>query len=184
MRSLVASAIVLACTFSSQAHRLDEYLQATRITLAMNQIELAIDLTPGVSIAQELLQSIDPNGGVRIGSNQGTNYAQRVIQDLVLDLDGKRQQIRLSKATFPARADMSAGEGTIHVHAVAKISTLKPGQHELFFRNSHLNKISVYLVNALVPVSKSIQITNQSRDNLQKEYRLSFEVKPVKPKAP
>jgi hypothetical protein len=164
---------------SAQAHRLDEYLQATRIAVTMHRIDLNIDLTPGVAIAQELLPSIDPNGRDRIPGHQGERYAQRVLQDLVLDLDGKRQPIKLIRATFPARADMEAGEGTIHLQAVAKISTLKPGQHELLFQNAHLPKLSVYLVNALVPKNKEIQITRQIRDEYQKEYRLSFEVKPT-----
>ncbi len=182
MKWIVATAAVLAFAFSAQAHRLDEYLQATRIAVTTHRIDLAIDLTPGVAIAQELLPSIDPGGSARIPHHQGERYAQRVLQDLVLDLDGKRQPIRLVRATFPARSDMELGEGTIHLQAVAKISTLKPRHHQLLFRNAHLPKISVYLVNALVPENKAIQITRQFRDELQKEYRLSFEVKPTSSK--
>lgn len=180
MKWIVAIAAVLAFSVSAPAHRLDEYLQATRIAVTIHRIDLTIDLTPGVAIAEELLPSIDPVGGARIDSHQGERYAQRVLQDLELELDGKRQPIRLIRATFPARADMEAGEGTIHLQSVAKIATLKPGHHELLFRNDHLPKISVYLVNALVPENKAIQITRQIRDELQKEYRLSFEVKPLR----
>jgi hypothetical protein len=179
---IVAIAAVLAFSVSAPAHRLDEYLQATRIAVAMHRIDLAIDLTPGVAIAEELLPSIDPDGRARVAPHPGERYAQRVLQDLVLDLDGKRQPIRLVRATFPDRADMEVGEGTIHLQAVAKIATLKPGHHDLLFRNTHLPKISVYLVNALVPENKAIQITRQIRDELQKEYRLSFEVKPASSK--
>ena len=178
MKWIVTIAAALAFSLPAQAHRLDEYLQATRIAVTLQQIELGIDLTPGVDIAQELLQSIDSDAKDRIPDHRGERYARRVLQDLALDLDGKRQAIRLQRATFPARADMEAGEGTIHLQAVAKISTLKPGHHELLFRNSHLPRISVYLVNALVPENKAIQIIHQIRDEYQKEYRLSFEVKP------
>jgi hypothetical protein len=51
-----------------------------------------------------------------------------------------------------------------------------PGHHGILFRNEHLPGISVYLVNALVPKSKTIQITAQNRDEYQKEYHLRFEV--------
>jgi hypothetical protein len=179
VKGLVAISAVLAFLVSAQAHRLDEYLQATRIAVTLHRIDLAIDLTPGVAIAPELLPTIDPDGNARIPPHQGERYAQRVLQDLALDLDGKRQAIRLIRATFPPRADMEDGEGTIHLQAVAKISTLQPGHHELLFRNAHLPKISVYLVNALVPENKAIQNTRQIRDELQREYRLSFEVKPT-----
>ena len=178
MKSIVVLAVVLLLV-SAQAHRLDEYLQATRIAVTLHRIDLAIDLTPGVAIAQELLPSIDPEGSARIHPRQGERYAQRVLKDLLLDLDGKRQPIELLSATFPARADMEVGEGTIHLQAVAKISTLEPGHHEIRFRNGHLPKISVYLVNALVPENKAIQIGRQIRDELQREYRLRIEVRPT-----
>jgi hypothetical protein len=179
MNSIFAIAAVLAFSVSAQAHRLDEYLQATRIAVGLNRIELSIDLTPGVSIAQDLLRSIDPSASDHVPSHQGEKYAQRVIQDLVLQLDGKPQTIRLVSATFPARADLEMGEGTIHLQAVAKIATLKPCHHELFFQNAHLPKISVYLVNALLPENKAIEITRQIRDELQREYHLSFEKRPA-----
>jgi hypothetical protein len=179
MKWVVAIAAVVAFSVPARAHQLDEYLQATRITVAMDRINLGIDLTPGVAIAPDLLLSIDPEGSARIPPHQATRYARRVLQDLLLDLDGKRQVIELISATFPARADMEAGEGTIHLQAVAKISTLRPGRYEILFRNAHLPKISVYLVNALVPGNKAIQITRQIRDELQREYRLSFAVRPA-----
>ena len=178
MKSIVVFSAVLALSFSAEAHRLDEYLQATRIGIATSRIDLAIDLTPGMAVAQELLRSIDPHGNARIPPERERTYAQSVLQDLVLELDGKRQSIELIRATFPPCADMELGEGTILLQAAATISMLKPGHHEIIFQNAHLPKISVYLVNALVPGNKTIQITRQIRDKLQREYRLSFEVLP------
>jgi hypothetical protein len=145
----------------------------------MRQIAVSIDLTPGVEVVQDVLGSIDPGGSAHIPPRQAEQYIERVLQDLRLDLDGQRQSITLIRATFPSRADMELGEGTIHLQAVATISNLKPRQHEILLRNNHLPKISVYLVNALVPEDKAIQITSQTRDELQTEYRLNFVVGPV-----
>jgi hypothetical protein len=184
MKLIVAVVAVLAFSVPALAHRLDEYLQATRISVALDRIDLAIDLTPGVAIAPELLASIDPDASAHIPLHRIRQYAQRVLHDLRLDLDGRRQSIELISATAPVREDMEAGEGTIHLQAVAKISTLKPRQHEILFRNAHLPKISVYLANALVPQNKSIQITRQIRDQLQREYRLGFEVVPSSSRTP
>ena len=183
MKSMIAIAALLAFCVSAGAHRLDEYLQATRIGVAMHRIDLSIDLTPGVAVAQQLLSSIDPDGNPRIPSHQGERYARRLLQDLLLELDGKQLRIKVIRVAFPARADMKAGEGTIHLQALARISRLKPAPHEILFRNAHLPRISVYLVNALVPESRTIQITHQIRDELQKEYHLSFEVRPAAKKA-
>ena len=179
MKFIFAVVVSLVFSISAEAHRLDEYLQATRIGLAINRIDIAIDLTPGVAIAQELLVVIEPDGAARISPVHEQRYAQRVLHDLTLEVDGKPQSIKLVRATFPDRAEMEAGEGTIHLQVSANTSPLKPGQHELRFRNGHLPKLSVYLVNALVPKDKRIQIMRQDRDVPQREYRLSFEVKAV-----
>jgi hypothetical protein len=176
MKSVAALIVLLALAIPTKAHRLDEYLQATRIALAMDRIDLTIDLTPGVAILKKLLPAIDADGNGRISSREGDRYAQRVVDDLRLVLDGKPQSIRIVRATFPSRAAMEEGEGIIHLKAVAKIQPLTPGHHGILFRNEHLPGISVYLVNALVPKSKTIQITAQNRDEYQKEYHLRFEV--------
>ena len=48
-------AFVLAMPAASAAHRLDEYLQAARVSLTRDQITLELDMTPGVNIAQALV---------------------------------------------------------------------------------------------------------------------------------
>src|SRR6267378_8370552 len=106
MRSLIVIAAVLAFSIPARAHRLDEYLQATRIAVEMHRIDLNIDLTPGEAIAPELLPLIDPDANARVPSRQGERYAQRVVQDLFLELDGKRQVLKLDRVSFPPRDDM------------------------------------------------------------------------------
>ena len=46
--------ILLAFSQSASAHRLDQYLQATRLSLEKNQVGVEIDLTPGVEVAQAI----------------------------------------------------------------------------------------------------------------------------------
>ncbi len=179
MKWIAAISAGLVFAVSAQAHRLDEYLQATSIGLGIRQIGVSIDLTPGVEVVEEVIQSIDPGGSDHIPPRQAEQYVERVLQDLRLDLDGRRQSLSLIRATFPSLADMELGEGTIHLQAVATILTLKPRNHVILLRNSHLPKISVYLVNALIPEDKAIQITSQTRDKLQTEYRLNFLVGPA-----
>ena len=63
----------------------------------------------------------------------------------------------------------------------ASIEQLAAGQHTLSLTNAHLPAISVYLVNALVPKDRAIKITKQTRDELQKTYRLEFGLIPPSP---
>jgi hypothetical protein len=177
MKAPTALAVVLVLAIPAGAHRLDEYLQATRVGIQMEGIDLSIDLTPGVAVAQQLLRLIDLDGNGRISREEELQYAERVLRDVQLKLDGKLVPLKPVTATFPPRADMEQGEGVIHLKAFAKISKLSLGSHEIAYRNEHLPDISVYLVNGLVPANKAIQITGQLRDEQQKDYRLRFEVK-------
>jgi hypothetical protein len=177
MKWMLTIVSVLAFALTAEAHRLDEYLQATRLAVSRDKIQLSVNLTPGVAIFPDLLPLLHLDGQGRISGPAQQAYAQRIIVDLSLELDGKRQDIKLIRATFPARANMEAGEGTIQLTAVATIPELKAGRHEVVFRNDHLPKISVYLVNALVPEDEGLQITGQTRDELQSEYRMTIQVK-------
>jgi hypothetical protein len=55
MSSRIAAAASLCSLFgfsnTAGAHRLDEYLQATRISIGANRIVLQMDLTPGMEVA-------------------------------------------------------------------------------------------------------------------------------------
>jgi len=70
---------------------------------------------------------------------------------------------------------MNEGVGTIRIEAVA-VCASGPGQHVLSYQNNHRNDISVYLVNALLPASRNIEITAQRRDPLQRGIQLAFTV--------
>jgi hypothetical protein len=175
MKAFAVIAGLVLFSIPAGAHRLDEYLQATRITIGVHQISLTLELTPGVAVAAEVLHLIDPSGNSSIPPDRGERYARRVLRELRLELDGKMQSIQLVDAAFPDREDVEQGEGTIHLKAVVQIRQLKAGAHEIFFRNEHWPKISVYLANALVPEDKTIQITRQIRDSIQREFRLDFE---------
>ncbi len=167
---------VFGFCLAAHAHRLDEYLQATRIGLELTRIEVNIDLTPGVSIAPKLLSLIDQHNREVVPARKAKAYSQRVLADVSLEVDGKPCALKLVRATFPPRPEMQDGEGTIRLRAVAKVRRLRTGAHELIFRNQHLPEISVYLANALAPDTRIIHITRQARDERQQEYRLLFEV--------
>ena len=158
------------------AHRLDEYLQATRVTVATKRVDFSIDLTPGVSIADQLLVVIDLDRDGRVSKEEGSAYAQRVLADIQVGLDDKALAPRLLETFFPKLAEIRSGHGVIRIKATVSVGPLAAGPHALGLTNAHLPAISVYLVNALVPKDPAIKIGQQTRDELQKEYRLEFGV--------
>jgi hypothetical protein len=48
--------------------------------------------------------------------------------------------------------------------------------HHLVYRNLHRPDISVYLVNALLPDTRTLAITAQRRDTQQHELRLDYQI--------
>jgi hypothetical protein len=169
--------LVVFATFplTSFAHRLDEYLQATRLAVAADRIVLKMDLTPGVDVASAIFASIDTSRDGRISAAEGSAYAYQVLEEIALEVDGAVRPLDLVSDEFPSLQEMSAGIGVIRIEVRAPWAA-HPGRHSLHFRNDHRPVSSAYLVNALVPTSPDIAITAQHRDTLQREIRLGLEI--------
>src|SRR5215468_9979956 len=69
------------------AHRLDEYLQATLVSIEPGEVHLQINLTPGVAVAEEVLALIDRDRNGTISTNEAAAYGELVKRDLVVRLD-------------------------------------------------------------------------------------------------
>ncbi len=178
--NLLGCSLLLLASDAS-AHRLDEYLQATRVLVAANRVELSIDLTPGVAVADQVLAVIDQDRDGQVSGDEYTAYARRVLKDIRIGLDGKVLAPSLMDASFPALHEVKAGLGVIRIKATAPIGQLSAGSHAFSLTNAHLPAFSVYLVNALVPKDAAIKVAKQTRDELQKAYRLEFAVNPTPP---
>ena len=172
---------LLVSTFPNTmlAHRLDEYLQATRVSLAMDRIVLKIDLTPGVDVAPLVFARINTHRNGSISDSEGRAYANQVLKDVVLEVDGKRQQLDFVSSQFPSFRDMASGTGVIRIEA-STAWTGTPGGHSLVYQNNHSPDLGAYLVNALIPASPEIEITGQQRDVMQRGMRLAFKVNTAK----
>jgi hypothetical protein len=166
-------AILLIFAPAASAHRLDEYLQATRLSLAADQIGVEIDLTPGVDVAQMVFALINTDHDGRISASEAERYAHQVVRETILEIDGNRSQLAVLKYEFPTFQEMSAGEGVIRIYARAGWRGA-PGVHRLVYQNNHKADLGVYLVNALRPASATIEITEQRRDPFQRGINLGF----------
>ncbi len=167
---------LLASQATPAAHRLDEYLQATRIALAPDHVTVELDLTPGADVAQMIFFAINTDRDGHISAREGAAYAKQVLRDLVLEVHGQRQELALLTSQFPSFEEMRAGEGTIRLSA--RTASLSPalGPQAIVYRNDHRPEMSVYLVNALLSATPAIVITDQNRDPRQQGIRLGFDV--------
>ena len=173
-RRLLAPALIMLLGTAAPAHRLDEYLQGTILAVTKDRLSVDLTLTPGVAIFPFLIADIDTNGDGSVSDKEQHAYAERVLGDLSLRMDGHPLTARLTSAEFPPVVDMKEGRGEIRMEFVADL----PGggaSRKLVFENHHQNRISVYQVNVLAPRDPDIRIVSQNRNYTQSFYELNFE---------
>jgi hypothetical protein len=173
---LVGVVAWLAATTGARAHELDEYLQATLVSIERDRVQFEINLTPGVAIASQVAAAIDTNRDAAISLAEGESYARRVLYGVWLEVDERRKPVELVSQTFPTLDEMAQGLGTIRLKAASIVSS-SSGSHTVLIRNTHQPAISVYQANALVPGDKAISIQAQRRDPQQRELRIDYQVK-------
>lgn len=168
-----AAAILLLPGAPAAAHRLDEYLQAAIISVEKDRVQAFLRLVPGVAVSSAVIAAIDTNGDGNISDAEQQTYAERVLRDLSLSVDGHLLKPRLISVDFPKTQEMKEGLGEIQIEFTADLPS--GGAHRrLIFENHHQSQIAAYLVNCLVPRDKNIQITAQNRSEDQSSYQLNY----------
>ena len=174
--AIVVAALCLWAGTTTSAHRLDEYLQATRVAINRDRVDLEIDLTPGVAVADQVLERIDADRDGRISNDEASAYSRQVLNDLSIEVDGRPQRLTLTEVRCAPVAELRQGIGAIRIKATAPAPAATAGPHVVFTRNVHRPDISVYLANALVPANADLTIQRQVRDPQQHELRIEFDV--------
>ena len=160
----------------SLAHRLDEYLQATLVSIEPGEIRLQINLTPGVAVAEQVLALVDSNHDGVISTNEANAYSELMKRDLLFRLDQRKVALKPTASNFPAPAELGTGLGIIQLEFSATIEPLAAGAHKLTLKNRHLPTLSVYLFNAAKSGSGSVQITRQKRSTNQSTGVIDFTI--------
>ena len=176
---VIATTMALAVLLSidGHSHRLDEYLQAARLSLVRDRVALELDLTPGVAMAPEIIAIIDRDADAAISSEEARAYGQAVMSDVRLTLNGRAVDVTLDRVEVPSGADLRAGLGTIAVRASGSVDRLGAGRHSLQFQNNHRPDGAAYLINALAPDDPAIRVVSQARDPIQREGRIEYEIR-------
>jgi len=158
---------------SASAHRLDEYLQGTILSVAKNRLDAETTLTPGVAVFPILIAAIDRDADGTISQTEQHAYAERVLHDLSLSLDGQTLDPHLTSAEFAPISEMKEGRGQIRIGFYADLLGGVAGR-KLVLENRHLSGIAAYQVNVLVPRDPDIRIVSQKRNYSQSFYELDF----------
>jgi hypothetical protein len=174
MRGLTVAVTILALLpASASAHRLDEYLQATLISIEKDRVQASMRLVPGVAVSSFVLRSIDTNGDGAISQTERRAYAERVLRDVSLKMDGRILRPQLISVEFPAAEEIREGLGEIRIEFSAALPR-GGSNRRLVFENRHQRGIAAYLVNCLVPRDSDIRVMAQNRNELQSFYELDY----------
>jgi hypothetical protein len=175
----IVLAVILASPGVVTAHRLDEYLQASRVTLDRDRVMLEIDLTPGANMASAAISLVDLDDDETISPAEAAAYGRRVLADFVVTLDRRAVVMNLVRAEVPSSDEMRDGLGTIRLTAVGEVPSVIAGRRQLFLRNAHEPHqlmTSVYLANAMIANDEGVAVVRQSRDPRQQELRVDYEI--------
>lgn len=164
----------LAFQTTAAAHALDQYLQGAQIALAPDGVRVDLRLIPGAQVADRIFALIDVDGDGKVSPAEEQAYARRVLQDVTLEVDGRRASLALTGVQVSSLREMKEGIGAIRLHLAAAAALGAADAHQLIFRNDHMPELGVYMANALVPTTDAIKITGQRRDALQHELRVAF----------
>jgi len=172
MRGLLCAVVLLAGS-PAGAHRLDEYLQATTIAVEKARVLAEIRLAPGVAVFPAVFADIDRDANGVASAAEQRAYAQRVLGDLSLSVDGRRLPLRLISSTFAPTELLREGRGEIELRLEADV----PGTaayRRLTFENHHQSRIGSYLVNGLMPRDADIRLAAQQRSYDQSFYQVDY----------
>jgi hypothetical protein len=169
------AALILWLGAPAHSHRLDEYLQASVISLERSHVQVELRLTPGVAILPVFLAVADRDADGVISESEQRAYAARVLREISLTCDGHRVPLRVTAAKFPPAGEMKEGLGEIQLEFQGTLRGAS-ARRSLTFENRHLAPISAYLVNSLVPRDPEIRITGQKRNFSQSVYQVDYAV--------
>ena len=175
IRLILALCALVTFAEPAGAHRLNEYLQATTISLTKDSVMLHLHLTAGSDIARQVIKSIDLNTDGVLSEGEQDAYAQLVIHALSLTVDGSDMTLGLMSQSFPTMGEMIKGVGDIQFIIAARYIQSKT-LHHVSFSHLHQRDTTVYLVNCLLPADDSIRIISQTRNVDQSVYQLDFTV--------
>jgi hypothetical protein len=173
--AVCTAAILLLCSIPAWAHRIDEYLQATILSLESNRSHASMRLIPGVMVAPSVIAMIDANHDGVFSENEKRAYADQVLGDLSLSIDGKAVKPQLDSWDVPDASQLRDGLGEIHLEYHVDLPPSAALNRTLVLVNRHLNGSSVYLVNVEVPLERTLHVVDQKRTPQQSVYELDYQ---------
>jgi hypothetical protein len=173
-RAATVAALVLATAAGAAAHRLDGYLQASRIDVASDRVEIAVEVRPGRDTLGDLRAAVDADRDGSLSAAERAAFGDRIRGGLSVLLDGRPLALTL-KGVSGDVASIDRGDG-LRVTVFAPLAMVAAGKHRLEFRNANLPEHCAYLANALVPADARVSIAAQRRTPDQSGIAIDYQL--------
>jgi ABC-type nickel/cobalt efflux system permease component RcnA len=160
---------LLMPTRAASAHPLDQYVQATYITVAPAQIVVEL-------VAPETLALLDTDGDGQITDAEGRAYADQVVRNVAVQVDGQAVALTITKVETPTYLAYQAGYGTMRVFTAAPLAPGLTGTHVVTYANNNAPTGATYQVNTFIENGAAISLGKQNRDETQRSITVDYTI--------
>lgn len=159
------------------AHPVDEVVQAAYLWLAPGAVRLELDLTPGTLVVDTVLQSLDTNADQHITDAEARAYAERVLKQSTITLDGMATAWRLEKVNVPPYQSLKLEGNMLKIYAVAGRAD-RAGAHTLSYGNRYQLTQSQCIANVFLHSGSGwrYQVTLQQHSNDGRQLTMQYTV--------
>lgn len=134
--AMLSRLLLLLAPGWAAAHPVDEVVQGAYLTLAPGTVRLELDVTPGPAVAGAVLRSLDARPDRLITDAEARAYAERVLAQSAILLDGVAAAWRLEKVSTPPYDALRLKADTLKIYAVAARPD-QVGSHSLSYHNRY-----------------------------------------------
>jgi HupE/UreJ protein len=173
IRKLALVLTMVSCAVAARAHPLDEYVQATLISLETGRVDVSMRLVPGAAVFDEVMRAVDTDANGAVSAEEGRRYAKRVLSELTLSIDGTPLTPRVVSVGVPPVELLREGMEAMRIELTAPLPE-GSARRRLVLENHHFSRISAYLVNCLVPRDSRLKVQAQHRSSDQASYELDY----------
>lgn len=158
-------ALLVALPGWALAHPIDEVVQGAYLTLAPGEVRLELDVTPGTEVAALVLPLLDPDGDGVVSDAEARAYAQGVLADPTLVLDGAPAAWSLVAVEVADLGLVAEGAGVIRIDATAPRPD-REGARTLAYENPHEPARGLWMANVFLQPGGgwTHAVTGQERD--------------------
>jgi hypothetical protein len=168
-------AVAVLVPAGAGAHRLDELLQTTFVSVGADRVRVDVSLTPGAQIASKVVGRIDADSDGAFSAAEREAFARQVVDAIEVTIDGQRSALTLDGAQFPLPADLAAGTASVRINAFTPAPAT--GSHQMTVENGFERAMGVYLMEIRSP-EPGTTVERQIRDPLQRTVRVDYAVRP------